>query len=217
MTDAFADLIHPYFEHVIALQDRLAWGESPSIDVVKNELLVYLDRIENRAATNPLLAEDFAMVKYGLVAWTDEVLTDSEWGQSVDWGAQEQILEWDLYRSNLRAEKFFDMAAQAERRGSPDTVEVYLLCVALGFRGRMALVDETQLLDWVSHLYQLVLQASSVSSKPAFPEAIQAAKPQGIGSLRGAGLLVTVSSLVAISALVTLAFYILSVHLDYVR
>ncbi|WP_152051604.1 DotU family type IV/VI secretion system protein [Tautonia marina] len=217
MTDAFADLIHPYFEHVIALQDRLAWGESPSIDVVKTELLGYLDKIENRAATSPQLSQDFAMVKYGLVAWTDEVLTDSEWGQSVDWGAQEQILEWDLYRSNLRAEKFYDMAAQAERRGTPDTIEVYLLCVALGFRGRMALLDEDQLLHWVSQLYERVLQASPVSSKPVFPEMPPDANPRSIGTLRGAGLLVTISSLVAISALITLAFYILSVHLDYAR
>ncbi|MEW4451179.1 hypothetical protein AB1L30_00650, partial [Bremerella sp. JC817] len=81
----------------------------------------------------------------------------------------------------------------------------------------MALVDEDQLLDWVGRLYERVLQASSVSSKPAFPEIAQDANAQPIGALRGAGFLVTVSALVAVSALVTLAFYILSVHLDYAR
>lgn len=213
MTDAFADLIHPYFEHVIELQDRLAWGESRTIDEVKDGLLGFLEKAENRAAADPRLAEDFAMVKYGLVAWTDEVLTDSEWGRSVDWGSQEQILEWDLYRSNLRAEKFYDQAARAERRGTPDAIEVYLLCVALGFRGRMAL-DDDRLAEWVGRLYERVVQASTVSAKP-FPDDPEDAAPRPLGPLRGGGTLVTVSALVAATAVVTLAFYILSVHLSY--
>jgi len=210
MTDDFADLVLPLFQQVIDLQDRLAWGESPSIAQVKSQVQSRLDAPEQRAVTNPDLAQEFELIKYGLVAWVDEVLTDSDWGQAVGWGSEEHVLEWDQFRSNLRAEQFFEMADLAERRNASNAIETYLLCAALGFRGVLA-HDEEQFRDWIARLYEKVVQASPVSSKP-FPDEPEP-NAEGLVPLRGPSLLVTVSALTAMSILITLAAYILSVHL----
>ena len=59
-------------------------------------------------------ARTFELGEFGLVAWIDEVLTESEWGMSVDWGSREHVLEWDIYKSHERAGLFYSNAAAAE-------------------------------------------------------------------------------------------------------
>jgi type VI secretion system protein ImpK len=209
MTDAFAELVMPIFQNVIALQNRLSAGESPTLDDAKRQIKSWIEASEQRAVVNPALAADFDLAKFGLVAWIDEVLTESDWGKKVDWGSQEHVLEWDLYRSHIRAVKFYERAARAERQQSLDPLETYLLCVCLGFRGEKAL-DPRAFQDWIKRVYERITDASPLSSRP-FPD--DGETPAGnLGPLRGPSLLVTVSILFAITALTTVLGYIESVN-----
>jgi type VI secretion system protein ImpK len=218
MTDAFADLVTPLFENVIDFQDRLSWGEKPPLDEVKRLVRSWIEQTDQRAGVDRGLSEHFDLARFGFVAWIDEVLTDSEWGRSVHWGSEKNVLEWDLYHSNLRAERFYDMAARAERhadasgdpaRGAADPLEVYLLCVALGFRGLKA-QNPDEFSDWVERTYAKVSAASPVATRP-FPDD-EAPPGDGLTPFRGSTWLVAVSALVAMTALVTLAGYLLAVH-----
>ncbi len=92
-----------------------------------------------------------------------------------------------------------------------DALEVYLLCVTLGFRGEHV-YDPEQLTTWVERVYGRVSEASSVASKP-FPEEDGAGA--GFGPLGGPSLLVAVSVLFAFTALFTLAAYLFAVHYSY--
>jgi type VI protein secretion system component VasF len=130
MTEAFSDLVMPIFQRVIDLQDSLSWEESPSLERVRKQTKSWIDEAERRAVTDQGLSEEFAMAKYGLVALIDEVLTGSAWGQSVGWGSEEHVLEWDFYHSNLRAERFYEMAevaydAVSQARYSGDPLETF--------------------------------------------------------------------------------------------
>ena len=215
MTDAFCDLVMPVFQEVIDLQDHLAWGEKPSLEEVMERTRGWVEAAEQRAVVNADLSADFAMAKFGLVAWIDEVLTDSDWGRSVGWGSEDHVLEWYLYNSRIRAKKFFDEAALAEREaeagGSIDPLETYLLCVTLGFRGVLA-YDEPGLSEWLERVYRRVSEASPVASRP-FEEG--EAPRAGLGPLSGPSMLVRVSVLAAITAFLTLAAFLESVHLAY--
>jgi type VI secretion system protein ImpK len=209
MTDAFAELVMPVFRRVIELQDRLAWEESRSLDEVKQATGTWIEEARRRSMGQPTLVKAFERARYGLVAWIDEVLTDSEWGRRM--GSPEQILEWDLFRTRDRAYLFYEHAREAEENGDLDALAVYLLCVTLGFKGQLV-YDEGQLADWVQRMYDKVSGADAVLAKP-FPD--DPPRKQIFGPLSGSSLLITTSILVSITALVTLAAYLIAVHLDY--
>ena len=210
MTDAFADLVLPIFRDVIDLQDRLAWNESRGRDEVKKQIRDRIEEAERRAAVDSDLARDLDLAKFGIVAWIDEVLTESNWGRSVDWGSEDHVLEWDLYGSHIRASKFYDEAERAERETSADPLEVYLLCVTLGFRGLLGF-NEEKLREWTERVYAQVSSARPVASRP-FAEDDELPRV-GLAPLRGPALLVVVSILAAATVSLTVIGYLVAVHL----
>jgi type IV/VI secretion system ImpK/VasF family protein len=216
MTDAFSDLVMPIFREVIDLKDRLSWRRDlPSLEEVKQQTRGWVEAVEQRARPDDGLAAEFALAKYGFVAWIDEVLTDSSWGQSVGWGSEDHVLEWNIYRTNLRAGRFYEKAEDAyeavsQSRSSTDPLEVYLLCVALGFQGDLRFNQE-RLQGWVERVYSKVTEASPMAPKP-FADDPTGAPPKGLTPRRGPELLLRVSILTAITALATLAGYLASVH-----
>jgi type VI secretion system protein ImpK len=77
-------------------------------------------------------SEAFLGIRYPLVCWLDEVfILNSPWKS--EW--TEASLEMSLYDSRDRAWKFWEQAQLAESRVSVDVLEVFFLCVMLGFRG----------------------------------------------------------------------------------
>lgn len=213
MTDAFAELVTPIFQRVIELENQLSWKQTASLDDVKRLTRSCIEAAEQRAVVDPTLAENFKFAKYGLVAWIDEILTDSAWGRSVEWGSEDHVLEWDMFHSRLRAEKFYSVAAEAEARRAYDVLETYLLCVALGFRGTLA-YNEERFNGWIERVYGLISDASPVASKP-FPDEADESASRGLNPLNGPGLLLRVSVLSAVTAVATLAAYLGAVHFTY--
>lgn len=218
MTDAFSDLVMPIFQKVIELKDKLTWGESPSLDEVKKKTRSWIDQTEQKAHADDGLAQEFALAKFGLVAWIDEILTDSSWGKSVGWGSEDHVLEWNLYQTNLRAGRFFEEAEEAyeavsQARSSTDPLEVYLLCVALGFRGDLRFKgDRAQ--EWVDRIYAKISETSPMAAKP-FPDDAGGTLALGLGPRQGPLLLLKVSVLAAITAVATLIGYLVAVHVNY--
>jgi type VI secretion system protein ImpK len=158
MQEAIAQLVFPVISHGLRLKERLAGGDVPDIDSERAEL--------KRRLTNPdaYRLSDFAGeesknltitrggsqpylgIKYALVAWLDEIFSEDPY-----WGNQwvERALESELYGSRIRAELFWEQAARAESRPGGDALEVYFLCVMLGFRGVKADQPE-DLQNWVT-------------------------------------------------------------------
>lgn len=215
MTEPFANIVLPVFQRVTELLDRLSWGEKPSLDEVMKQTRSWIESAEQKAHADRDLAEDYELSKYGLVGWIDEVLTNSEWGRSVGWGDQLSLLEWDLYKSRLSGDKFYQEAdiaeAHADNGQGVDALEAYLLCVALGFRGRLASHEE-QFTEWVNRVSEKIRRGNPMASRPFEEEDVA---PPELQPLQGPQLLFRVSVLVAITAIVTLFSYIAAVHIDY--
>src|SRR5205823_4923639 len=73
-------------------------------------------------------------IRYALVCWLDELfVVDSPWGAA--WN--EHKLEVAMFGTNDRAWKFWEKARKAAGRSEVDVLEVYYLCVMLGFRGEL--------------------------------------------------------------------------------
>ncbi len=162
MTDAFASLVSPVIQYVIDLQHRLEEGESPPLGPEREHIIVALGEAERKASASSQLAHDFALAKHALVYWIDEVLINSPWKHAMEW--RQQILEWDIYQERLRADRFYEMAHEAEALANTDPLETYYLCVALGFRGRY--VDSTaELRAWSERIYNRIASGSQQPEK----------------------------------------------------
>jgi type VI secretion system protein ImpK len=88
--------------------------------------------------------ELFLGVRYALVCWLDELfILHSPWASQ--WN--ERKLEVSLYQTNDRAWRFWQQVRLAEQQPTTDALEVFYLCVMLGFRGDL-LDQPDQLQSW---------------------------------------------------------------------
>jgi type VI secretion system protein ImpK len=152
MQEAIAQLVHPVFGYGLRLKDRLDRGEVPTLEIEQSALKgLLLSDIEARrwpdfggdSDTAGELrgggAQRFLGIRYALVCWLDELfIVGTRW--SARWN--ERKLEVALYGTNDRAWRFWEQARLAEGRAGRDAMEVYFLCVMLGFRGE--LVEEPE-------------------------------------------------------------------------
>jgi type VI secretion system protein ImpK len=144
MREEVADLVYPVLTHGIRLKQRLEGGDAPDFAIAQKELQGLLqtagpakhlwdiagDRLSQEDSRRH--SDQFLGVRYALVCWLDEIfILDSPWKEQ--WS--KQSLEWDLYKSRDRAWKFWKQAEWASARPTTDALEVFYLCVMLGFRG----------------------------------------------------------------------------------
>jgi type VI secretion system protein ImpK len=206
MTDAFANLVGPVFQHVVDLQDRLHDGESPPLEAERDQILAILGDAERQAGTSSSqLAHDFELARRALVYWIDEVLINSGWDHAPEW--KQHILEWDIYQERLRADRFYEVAHDAETLAGTDPLETFFLCVALGFRGRYA--DRPRELEgWAERVYNRIVAGSHQPDKFM---ADDAGRNEPLQPLAGRSVLLAASLLVSATALVTLACFVLAI------
>jgi type VI secretion system protein ImpK len=172
MRDELARLCHPVLAYGLDLKARLDHGETPPLEAEQATLTGLLlseegsrrlpdfggDPPASAAVLAPVPAlpaprgqvieerpaEPFLGVRYALVAWLDELFVlYSPWSNR--WN--EHKLEVALYASNDRAWRFWEQAKLAATRPSTDALEVFYLCVALGFRGNLSEEPE-RLREW---------------------------------------------------------------------
>ena len=148
MQDVIGNLVHPVFAYGLDLKNRLERGDSPTIEIEQAALKgLLLSEIESRrfAAYGGDLdakvdgprgpgGQAFLGIRYALTCWLDELfILDSAWSSA--WN--ERKLEVAFYGTNDRAWKFWEQARIAEGRAGNDALEVFFLCVILGFRGEL--------------------------------------------------------------------------------
>lgn len=141
MTPEFAKAVDPVFLRVLRLQERIATGENPSPPDEAAHIRGFLDQAESVLGQSP----EWTLAKYGLVSWVDEMLVDPEW-EGGDWW-KNNTLEQELFRSRQRFHEFYQRAKEAHSRGYFNALEVYYLCVVLGFRGLYAGLDSQHLIE----------------------------------------------------------------------
>ena len=148
MQDEVAQLAHPVITYALKIKDRLDRGEDVSLDRTRAEL----ERLLTPTAGSRTSFAKEDEVRYALTCWLDELfILHSPWRQR--WN--ESKLEFQLFRSNERASRFWEKAKRALAEGDVALVEVFLLCLALGFRGELA-DDWARLIQWTENARRLI-------------------------------------------------------------
>jgi type VI secretion system protein ImpK len=129
MTPRFARAVDPIFKHVLDLLDRIHHGDQPD---PRDEQLLIRGLLEHAQAVLGA-GREWELASYAITSWVDEVLVDSQW-QGAEWWSN-NVLEVELFNTRLCYENFFVLAREASSLPQRDALEVYYLCMMLGFRG----------------------------------------------------------------------------------
>jgi type VI secretion system protein ImpK len=113
---------------------------------LRQRLIGALDRMVSDGRRIGLADADLAEARYALVAFIDEQIMRSDWAGRAEWMARP--LQLELYHENTAGENFFVRLRSLLRAGDrPVAVEVYYLCLVLGFQGAYRDGGEPQALE----------------------------------------------------------------------
>ena len=113
--------------------------------------------------------DDIQMTKFALVAFMDETIITSNWSKRDVWIANP--LQLELYNRFDAGEDFFKRLDELRQRSKVHTnvLEVYYLCMALGFEGMFQLRDREKLRWIIEDTYNELRQISGRSSEQLSP------------------------------------------------
>ena len=138
MTPKFAAAVDPIFLCVLGLLDQISQNEPIAAEEAR-ERIENLFRKADALLSEKRYLEGWELAKYALVAWIDDVMIEAPW-QGHDWW-ENNSLEFAYFKTRDRATEFFKRAKEAAQLTRRDALEVFYVCVILGFRGLYAMPE----------------------------------------------------------------------------
>ena len=109
-------------------------GSWPSPVDLRKQIVAELRRMVARCKAAGIAEAEIAEARYAIVAFVDDRVLRSSWPGRTEW--MKEPLQVQMYREYAAGENFFArLGALLRRKDRPLSLEVYYLCLALGFTG----------------------------------------------------------------------------------
>jgi type VI secretion system protein ImpK len=181
------DLAASLFSLILSLRSSAAYGR---LEELRSRIGEYLDRIDKEGRDAGIAREDIEAAKYPLVAFIDEIILNSQWDGRERW--REHPLQLDLYGDTVAGERFFERMDKVRAKGEAkaELLQIYWLCMALGFEGKYKIAGRqklTQLVDEIRR--ELGFSVSALAKAPISPhgrrrDAKRTTREAGLPALR---------------------------------
>jgi type VI secretion system protein ImpK len=176
MNPRFAAAVDPIFAHVLDVLDRLSQNESLDPEEERDQIRNRFRTAEAEIGEKP----GWPLAQYALVAWIDDMLIEAPWEGRNWW--ENNSLEFAYFKTRDRATQFYTKAKEAAEMSHRDALEVFYLCVVLGFRGLYALPAAAFLAEQL----QLPTDVESWAKRTAQSIQLGQGRPRLSGSARSA-------------------------------
>lgn len=118
-----------------------------SAEVFRNQILGALKAVDQQARAAAYVDEDIRLANYALVAFLDESILNQRKPIFADW--VRRPLQEEMFGKHVAGEQFFQNLSEIlGRRETPQTadlLEVYYLCLLLGYLGRYSISSRAEL------------------------------------------------------------------------
>ena len=135
--------------------NRQSAADAESFRAHVKQLLSAADQDARRAG---YAAEDISLALFAVVAFLDESVLNSGQPMFAEW--PRRPLQEELFGEHMAGERFFQYLDQLLRRSDSDDVadilEVYELCLVMGYRGRYSVGDPGELFRLTTQLGQKI-------------------------------------------------------------
>jgi len=120
-------------------------GDVGSFEPLHPNIQKLFETFEERCKRLALDHDDVATAKYALAAFMDETVLNSQWPHKDRWA--DNPLQLDYFGTYLAGENFFDKLEEVRARADakPDLLQIYYLCLLLGFKGKYGVSGEEKL------------------------------------------------------------------------
>jgi type VI secretion system protein ImpK len=184
-------------------------GALPAPHDLRQRIIDVLDRMVGAARAANVPEQEIAEARYALVAFIDEQILKSSWPGRVEW--MNQPLQLTLYREVTAGENFFArMRALLNHGGHEFALEIYYLCLALGFRGAYGISGNAAALSSFTDAAKERVTQRLPSAAKLSPSAIPRDRAKAARGNRGA--LIGLVAGCAVMVLVVIVSLRLSLH-----
>jgi type VI secretion system protein ImpK len=130
------DVASESFILILQLRSTNDYGNAA---ILKSKVHEMFDRLERNARSSGIDNEKIRFAKFALAAFIDETIIGSSWEQKDAWLSEPlQIQMFDTF--NAGEDFFSNLNILRQRSGSnKDILEIYYLCLSLGFKGKYQL------------------------------------------------------------------------------
>lgn len=136
---------------ILQLRTTNEYGDA---EILRKKIMEFLDDFERKSLTAGIEQTKVQASKFALVAFIDETILGSDWTNKVNWLAEP--LQLKLFNSFNAGQEFFTRLEQLRQRQreNADVLEVYFLCMSLGFRGKYQLEAPEKVRIIIDELHQ---------------------------------------------------------------
>src|SRR3972149_12296284 len=148
LAEAFSDLF------ILTAQLRKA-REYGDPEALKRRIREMFDSVIRKGKNLGVTDESILQAKYALAAFIDETILSSSWSQKDLWSSSP--LQYEFFKEHLAGVEFFNRLENI-RKASPismDILEIYYLCLIMGFEGQYKLHGRDKLKSIVEELSKL--------------------------------------------------------------
>lgn len=131
--NSLSDISSECFILILQLRSINDFGD---YEILKSKIYEMLDKFDRDARNNNIDYEKVKYAKFALAAFLDETIISSSWNQKHEWLAEP--LQMKLFNTFNAGEEFFSNINLIREKISTnkDVLEVYYLCLTLGFKGK---------------------------------------------------------------------------------
>jgi len=161
-----AELAGDIFLLILSFRER---PDTIEFDALHRGVRAMLEEFDQKAKALKIDPEDIAASKYALVAFVDEAVLRSQWAGKEQWA--DNPLQLQLFETYLAGEGFFENLEKLRARGEPakEIIEIYYLCLILGFEGKYGIEGSERLEALAKVLQDELRQFRSVDSDNVSP------------------------------------------------
>lgn len=161
-----AEIFAPCFTLILKLRASDEFGDP---DALRRRTKELLDDAEREALRTGVSPDDIRMAKFALVAFIDETVLSSDWSRKEAWASTP--LQLELYDQYDAGEVFFDRLEQLREnpRANAEALEVYYLCMTLGFKGQYQIHGQERLREIIETTYEDIRHLPGMGGKDLAP------------------------------------------------
>lgn len=137
--NALIDLATPLLRMMMKIRAGLA---APSNEM-RHQIDGLFKKFEERGAQSGYKERQLLDAKFALAAFVDETVLAGGFPLREAW--ERYPLQLEYFKEALAGNKYFERLEGLIKQGEPDVVEVYFLCLLLGFKGKYSVFLEDQL------------------------------------------------------------------------
>jgi len=128
---ALADLCGDLLAFALQLKRSSDPGDA---EAMRQKIDEQFRALETKARQSDVPQEDVQQAKYAIAAFIDEMILTSSWGLKDSWA--DKPLQLAYFNDFSAGEEFYNKVDQLRGAKRNSVLEVYYLCLALGFRGK---------------------------------------------------------------------------------